>query len=174
MRKGIGMATESGRTVLLTRCLQLNVLALAFSLAHVVADWHIGLFGASSAAMSAPQAALLWLVSGLYAWWGLSLAAAARGARSGLLSLVALSAGWAALGNGLPIVFCLPPCPGAFPHQDIAHVGSLLFGGWAAHASWRAARASEQPPGRAAWALPAVALAAVVALFALQASLAPP
>ena len=47
MRKGIGMATESGRAVLLTRCLQLNALALAFSLAHVVADWHIGLFGAS-------------------------------------------------------------------------------------------------------------------------------
>ena len=60
------MATESGRAVLITRCLQLNVLALAFSLAHVVADWHIGLFGASSEAMSAPQAALLWLVSGLY------------------------------------------------------------------------------------------------------------
>src|ERR687885_763435 len=151
------MATESGHTVLLPRWLQLNVLALAFSLAHVIADWHIGLFGASSEAMSAPQAALLWLISGLYAWWGLSLAAAARGPRAGLLGLVALSAGWAALGNGLPIVFCLPPCPGAFPHQDIAHVGSLLFGGWAAYASWRAARSSEQPPARAAWGRPAVA-----------------
>ena len=168
------MATESGHAVLLTRCLQLNVLALAFSLAHVVADWHIGLFGASSEAMSAPQAALLWLVSGLYAWWGLSLAAAARGARAGLLGLVALSAGWAALGNGLPIVFCPPPYPGAFPQQDIAHIGSLLFGGWAAYASGRAAGSSEQRRGRAAWALPAVALAAIVALFALGASLASP
>src|SRR5215211_5431209 len=98
------MATESGRTVPLTRCLQLNVLALAFSLAHVIVDWHISLSGASSEAMSA--------------------------SRAGLLGLVALSAGWAALGNGLPMVFCLPPCPGAFPHQDIAHVGSLVFGGW--------------------------------------------
>ncbi len=106
--------------------------------------------------------------------WGLSLAAAARGARAGLLGLVTLSAGWAVLGNGLPLVFCLPPCAGAFPHQDIAHVGSLLFGGWAAYASWRAARASEQPRGRAAWTLPAVALPTVVALFALEAWLASP
>ena len=83
------MVTEPGRAPLLTRCLQLNVLALAFSLAHLIVDWHIGLFGASSQAMSAPQA-------------------------------------------------------------------------------------SEQPLGRAAWALPAVALAVVVALFALQASLALP
>ncbi len=42
------MATESGRAPLLTRCLQLNALALAFSLAHLLVDWHIGPFGKSA------------------------------------------------------------------------------------------------------------------------------
>ena len=163
-----------GRTTPLTRCLVLNALALAFSLAHLLVDWHIGLFGASSQAVSGSQAALLWLASFLYAGWGLGLAAAARGARAGLLSLVTLSAGWAALGNGLPLVFCLPPCAGGYPHQDLTHVGSLLFGSWAAYARWQAARASEQPLGRGGWLFPAAGLVVVVALYALEAALTSP
>src|SRR5215217_621044 len=88
-----------------------------------------------------------------------------------LLNLGTLSAGWSVLGNGLPLAFCPPPCASAFPYQDLAHVGNLLFGTWAASACWRAARTSEQPPGRTAWMLPGVALVAVVALFALEALL---
>lgn len=160
-------------TTVWPRWLWLNLLALAFSLAHLIMDWHIGLFGASSESISALQAALVWLVSLVYAWWGVSLAAASRGARAGLLSLLGLSAVWAFLGNGVPIVFCPPPCAGAFPHQDIAHIGSLLFGGWAAYESGRAFRTNVQPLGRAGWAIPGVALASVVALFALEATLAP-
>lgn len=157
----IGMTNSSGRIV------PLNALALALSLAHFLVDWHIGLFGASSESLGGVQAALIGLVCFVYAWWGVSLAAAAQGARAGLLSLATLSAGWSLLGNGLPIAFCPPPCASAFPYQDLAHVGNLVFGTWAAYACWRAARASEQPPARTAWMLPGVALVAVVALFVL-------
>ena len=159
------MVSSSGRIV------PLSALALAFSLAHFLVDWHIGLFGASSESLSGLQAALIGLVCFVYAWWGVSLAAAAQGARAGLLSLATLSAGWSLLGNGLPLAFCPPPCASAFPYQDLAHVGNLVFGTWAAYASWRAARVSEQPPGRTAWMLPGVALVAVVALLALEALL---
>src|SRR5215207_11574709 len=162
------MVSSSGRIVPLT------ALALAFSLAHFLVDWHISLFGASSEILSVSQAALVGLVCFLYAWWGVSLAAAALGARAGLLSLATLSAGWSVLGNGLPLAFCPPPCASAFPYQDLAHVGNLLFGTWAAYESWRAARASPQPPGRGAWMLPGVALLTVVALFALEALLTSP
>ncbi len=55
------------RTTPLTRCLVLNALALTFSLAHRLVDWHVGLFGAPSQDLSALQAALLWLASVLYA-----------------------------------------------------------------------------------------------------------
>ncbi len=83
-----------------------------------------------------------------------------------------MSAGWAALGNGLPLVLCLPPCAGGYPHQDLlAHVGSLLFGGWAAYASWRAARASKQPLGHGGWLIPGAALVAVVTLYVLETAL---
>jgi hypothetical protein len=43
-----------------------------------------------------------------------------------------------ALGNGLSIVACPPPCGGAAPIGDIVHVGSLVCGEWAVFESWRA------------------------------------
>ncbi|HET8626060.1 MAG TPA: hypothetical protein VFL91_01495 [Thermomicrobiales bacterium] len=129
------METESERAPLLARCLRLNALALAFSLTHVIADY--GLVGA------APQAALagyLAIAGAVYGWWGWSLARAAGDGRSGLANLLALSGGWAVL-HGATFVFTpLTNLP-----ADVIHFGSLLFGVWAAYATWRVLRA-----GRAA------------------------
>ncbi|MAG36924.1 MAG: hypothetical protein CL878_11875 [Dehalococcoidia bacterium] len=120
------------------RWLWLNALALAFSLAHLLLDWHVGVFGASSDSVSVLQGGLLVLIAAVYAWWGLSLATAGRGQRSGLVWLLILSAGWAFAGNGLAILACLPPC--VFPYGDVTHLGSLVFGGWAAYETWQAMR----------------------------------
>ncbi len=42
-----------------------------------------------------------------------------------------------ALGNGLSILACPPPCGGAAPVGDLTHVGSLVFCVWALYESWR-------------------------------------
>ena len=151
--------------------LPLHGLAIVFSLAHLILDWHIGLFGPSSPQLSVRQAALVWLVCLAYGWWAMALGLATQGHRAGLTSLLVLSAGWTFAGNGLPIFACLPPCAGAFPYQDIAHLGSLLFGGWAAYATWRAMRASHGAPGLV---MPIMTVLLVAALFALEAMLAVP
>lgn len=164
------MATVPKRSAPLARCLPLNALALGFSLAHVLVDWHIGLFGASTPDLSGTQAALVGLVCALYAWWAVALAAA-QGTRSGLLALAVLSGGWSVLGNGLPLFLCLPPCDDAFPYQDLAHAGNLLFGAWAAYESWRAAWPVERPRDRREWSLSSVALGLIVVLFAVQTAL---
>lgn len=151
--------------------LALNGLAIAFSLAHLIMDWHIGLFGPSTPQISPLQATLVWLICLAYGWWGLALGLASQGHRPGLTSLIVLSAGWSFAGNGLPILACPPPCAGAFPHQDIAHLGSLLFGGWAAYASWRALRAA---PGARSLVIPVATVLLLGALFTLEALLATP
>lgn len=145
--------------------LPLSAASLGFSLFHVLVDWHIGLFGATSQVLSAPQAALAWVTAALYGWWGWSLANAAAGRRSFLASVLVLTAGWAFAGNGLVIAACPPPCPGGFPHQDIAHVGSLVLGAVGGYATWRGLR---EQPGRIAWPPPVVALGFLIAAFALE------
>ena len=139
--------------------------ALGISLVHTLIDWHIGLFGATADELSAPQAALVWATAALYGWWGWSLVGAAAGGRAQLASVLVLDVGWALAGNGLVIAACPPPCPGGFPHQDIAHLGSLALGAAGGAATWRALR---ERPGRVALAPPAVALGLLVAAFALQ------
>jgi hypothetical protein len=146
----------------------LSAAALSVSLVHFMADWHIGLFGPTSQVFSGPQAALLWVIGALYGWWAWSLARAAVGQRSYLASGLVLTVGWAVAGNGLVIVACLPPCPGGFPHQDIAHLGSLLFGAAAGIAAWLALR---EQRGTFGWLPAAVALGLVIAAFALEAQL---
>jgi hypothetical protein len=126
------MEAESGRAATLTRCLRLNALALAFSLAHVIADY--GLL------RDAPQAALagyLAVTGAVYGWWGWSLARAAGDGRSGLANLLALSGGWAVL-HGATFVFI----PLTNVLADVIHFGSLIFGVWAAYATWRVLRAA--------------------------------
>jgi hypothetical protein len=158
-------ASFSTGVVLVRWWAPLGAAALGLSLFHTLVDWHIGLFGASSQILSAPQAALAWVTAALYGWWGWSLAAAAAGQRSYLASVLALTVGWALAGNGLVILACPPPCPGGFPHQDLAHIGSLVLGAVGGVAVWLALR---ERAGSIGWPPPAVALALLVAAFALE------
>ncbi len=115
--------------------------------------------------LSAPQAALAWVTAALYGWWAWSLAAAVAGGRSPLASVLVLTGGWAFAGNGLVIAACPPPCLGGFPHQDVAHVGSLMLGAVGGYATWRSLR---EQPGSIAGIPPVVALGLLIAAFALE------
>jgi hypothetical protein len=110
----------------------------------------------------------MWVTAALYGWWAWSLAQAAAGRRSYLASGLVLTLGWAFVGNGLVIFACLPPCPGGFPHQDIAHLGSLVLGAAGGIAAWLALR---EQPGTIGWLPLAVALGLVIASFVLEAQL---
>ena len=128
---------QRGQVVTLARCLQLNVLALAFSLAHTVADY--GIIAAMPGFNDWAMAAYLTLTSAVYGWWGWSMAQAAANRRTALPSLLALSGFWAVL-HGLTFVFI--PLTNLIP--NIVHFGSLLFGLWAAIATWRLLRPRPQ------------------------------
>lgn len=145
-----------------------GALALAFSLVHVLLDYQVGLFGRTSNDVSWAQAALALLLGLLYAWWGVAFALSGGSTWQalGLVNLLWLSLLWAFLGNGLAGVFaCLPPCSGAFPYQDIAHFGNIIFGGWASYATWSALRTSRVG---VRWQAALVPLALVMTLFFLQ------
>ena len=118
---------------LLARCLLLNALALAFSLAHAMADYYVifTMAGFNTWGM----AAYVGVSSAVYGWWGWSLAQAAAGSRVALPSLLALCGFWAVL-HGLTFVFI----PLTNFLANIVHFGSLIFGLWGAYATWRALR----------------------------------
>ena len=128
------MGPGDGPTRQLTRCLQLNTLALAFSLAHAMAD-----FGIIIVEMTGLNywfmTTYLTITCAVYAWWGWSMAQAAANRRSALPSLLALSGFWAVL-HGLTFVWT--PITNVF--ADVVHFGSLIFGLWAAYATWRVLR----------------------------------
>ncbi len=128
------MATESDRSTALTRCLRLNALALAFSLAHVIADYAILSAQAGGDALALPW--YLVLAGAAYGWWGWSMAQVGAGGRIGLYSLLVLSGLWAGLLNGGSLVFTSPTIVLA----DVIHFGSLLFGIGGAYATWRVLR----------------------------------
>jgi hypothetical protein len=119
-----------------SRWLLAHTLAIGFSLAHMILDWHLDLFGASETSLSLAQAATLLIGSTLYAFWAMALTLAGQGNRRAM-PVTILTAAIGGLGNGLSIVFCLPPCSGAFPFGDLSHIGSLIFGAWAIYESWR-------------------------------------
>ena len=121
------------RTSMLARCLRLNALALAFSLAHAMADY--GVIFATMDFNTWGVAAYLGVSGAVYGWWGWSMAQAARGSRAALLSLLALSGIWAGP-NGAKFPFT----PLTSILADMIHFGSLLFGLWAAYATWRVLR----------------------------------
>jgi hypothetical protein len=131
-------ASEYGSA--LTRCLQLNALALAFSLTHVIGDYAILTARAGGDALAIPW--YLALAGAAYGWWGWSLARAAGDGRSGLFSLLVLSLVWAAALNGGSLVFTSL----SILLADVIHFGSLLFGISAAYATWRVLRAKRVGP----------------------------
>jgi hypothetical protein len=145
-----------------------GALSLAFSLAHALIDFQVGLFGPSSENMTAGQALLIALLSLLYAWWGVSFAwAGSPGARAvGLAGLLVLAFVWSFLANGVVGVgACPPPCSGAWPYQDIVHFGNVIFGGLASAATWRAVRLNSGP---ARWPVALTGAGLTVAILALQ------
>ena len=129
------MDTSSGRAALLTRCLQLNALALAFSLSHVIVD--ISLFGSGPGVAEWVSTAIVAVACAVYGWWGWSMAQVARDGRTGLESLLVLCGFWA-IAHGASFVFT----PLTEYVADVIHFGSLIFGVWGAYATWRLRRAS--------------------------------
>jgi len=118
----------------LARALQLNALALAVSLAHTVADY--GVIFSTTDFNTWGGAAYLAVAGTVYGWWGWSMAQAARRSRGALPSLLVLSGIWAVLHGA---TFPFTPLTNIL--ADIIHFGSLLFGLWAAYATWRMLRA---------------------------------
>ena len=132
------------------RWLPAHTLAIGFSLAHLTLDWGAQLIGGPIGPVIAPvQAVVLVIGSALYALWASALVVAGQGSRGAMAATLALCT-IGALGNGLSIVACPPPCGGAAPMGDLTHVGSLVFGVWAVYESWRALtqpRARHSPAG---------------------------
>jgi len=136
------MGPGNGLTPHVTRCLQLNALALAFSLAHTIADY--GIIAAMPGFNTWAMTGYLGLTGAVYGWWGWSMARAAAGIRSALPGLLALSGFWAVL-HGATFVFT------AITNilADVIHFGALLFGVWAAYATWRVLRGGRVAVARA-------------------------
>lgn len=149
--------------------LLLHVVAMIAATSHAIIDWHIGLFGASSPAMSPSQAGLAFGMSLLTALWAMGLAWSANGEARGHATALTVALLWGFVGNGVVIAACPPPCADAFPFQDLAHVGSVVFGGAAAVASWRQLKAAD---GNAGWLVPGIAVGVTAGVFLLESFLA--
>jgi hypothetical protein len=121
----------SDTTVLRTRIeapwLPWTAAALGATVAHLLIDYHIGLYGETSETMSALQAASAVRQAVLIAWW-LVLAVAAvydSGALTALFWLVVVDA---AIMNGVVAFAVAAPPSAAFPYQDLTHGAALVFG----------------------------------------------
>ncbi len=118
------------------RWLVWSTLAIVATLAHVLIDAHIGLWGETSDEMSVLQATNLGAQGVVYGWWALALVFAARGDRWGMRSALVMAAGNAFLLHGAIAIVAAPPPSAAFPYQDLAHGLSLVTGGVAAVYIW--------------------------------------
>jgi hypothetical protein len=114
--------------------------AIAFSYAHAVLDWFVGLFGTDRGYLSPKAATFLGLEGVLYAGWAIALALAMRGERSWMAIVLVFTFGWGFLANGTSIVFCLPPCAALAPYGDVVHLGTLIFGAWGSLEAWSQVR----------------------------------
>ena len=146
--------------------LPLGLATMFVSVLHIVIDFGVGLFDLSGT-LSASEAATLVGIALIQVWWAVSLSAGARGNGGGVASAGVLGAGWAALVNGYPIVYCPPVCEEARPLTDLGHVGSIVLGVLLAlvctGSLWRA----RVRPG---WFMPTVATALVAGTLVSLAS----
>lgn len=148
----------SGRDWRMPVWLWVGLATMFFSVLHIIIDFGVGLFDLHGT-LTLTEAATLVGVALIQLWWAISFMAGARGNGSGVASAGILGAGWAALTNGFPIVYCPPVCPEARPLTDIGHVGSIVFGILLALvAIWSLWRARARP----GWFMPAIAAALVV------------
>ena len=138
--------------------LWIGLATMFVSVLHIVIDFGVGLFDLHGT-LSLTEAATLVGVALIQLWWAISFMAGGQGNGSGVASAGILGAGWAALTNGYPIVFCPPVCKEARPLTDLGHVGSIVFGILLALvAIWSLWRARVRP----GWFMPVVAAALVV------------
>ncbi len=138
--------------------------AMAASLAHVLIDYHIGLYGRSSAVMQPWQAGNLLCTSLVYAWWALILGMVYGMSTSGSASALMMAGGWGLLWNGAIGLVVSPPSR-AFPYQDITHIANILLGGLASYFIWQNVRAYQDPID---WLMPSIALGVVVVACIVQ------
>jgi hypothetical protein len=135
--------------------LWVGLATMFFSVLHIILDFGVGLFDLSGT-LSVSEAATILGVALIQLWWAISFMAGARGNGSGVASAGILGAGWSALTNGYPIIYCPPVCEEARPLTDVAHVGSIVFGIlMALVAVWTLWRARVRP----GWFMPTVAAA---------------
>jgi hypothetical protein len=145
----------SGRDWRLPLWLWVGLATMFFSVLHIILDFGVGLFDLSGT-LSVSEAATIVGVALIQLWWAISFMAGARGNGSGVASAGILGAGWSALTNGYPIIYCPPVCEEARPLTDVAHVGSIVFGIlMALVAVWTLWRVRVRP----GWFMPTVAAA---------------
>jgi hypothetical protein len=145
----------SGRDWRMPLWLWVGLATMFFSVLHIILDFGVGLFDLSGT-LSVSEAATIVGVALIQLWWAISFMAGARGNGSGVASAGILGAGWSALTNGYPIIYCPPVCEEARPLTDVAHVGSIVFGIlMALVAVWTLWRARVRP----GWFMPTVAAA---------------
>ena len=101
--------------------------AFSATLAHLLIDQHIGLYGSTSESMTGWEAANVGRHAVLAALWvGVAVAATdSADARRALLWLVVVDA---ALLNGAVAFLAAPPPSAAFPFQDLSHGLALVMG----------------------------------------------
>jgi len=138
---------------------------LLASLAHVLIDSHIGLYGETSLQMSLLQAANVLLTSLFYGWWIYAVGVASAGNKSALVSTLVIVVAWVLLANGVAALAVAPPPSSAFPYQDIAHVSCIVFGVGASAAIWRARRSIA---GEVSWTMPVTTGIILLLAFVVQ------
>ena len=104
----------SGQSWRLPLWLWLSLAAMAVSTLHILLDFGVGLFPLQGNVTPAVGAVLL-LISLIQAWWGISIAAGARGIAGGVASAVILGLGWTLLPNGSAI--CAARRPALSPRR---------------------------------------------------------
>ena len=148
----------SGRDWRMPPWLWVGLATMFVSVLHIIIDFGVGLFDLHGT-LSLTEATTLVGVALIQLWWAISFMAGARGNGSGVASAGILGAGWAALTNGFPIIYCPPMCEEAWPLSDLSHIGSIVFGLLLpVVAIWSLWRARARP----GWFMPAVAAALVV------------
>lgn len=119
-----------------TPVLVVNGAAMTAVLLHVLIDFHIGLFGGSSEVMTPAQAGNAFRIALTAGGWLVALGVSARGSPTGTACAMSFVGVWVFLVNGLVAFLVVPPPSAAYPYQDVAHVGSIVFGGLATLALW--------------------------------------
>jgi hypothetical protein len=95
--------------------------------------------------MSVPEAVSVFASALAYGGWGYALAAANERDKASLTNAFIYVVFWSFIANGVVAVLVVPPPSAAFPYQDIAHFGNVIFGGLGAYACWRAMAAAPAP-----------------------------